>query len=217
MAKAKTLIVEGVNGSGKTTAVQHAVGRLRADGLRVTVVSDPGGTVLGDALRVLLGVDDHQPISAPYSGTLAKFLLYQAARVQVEEEIVLPALEDSDLIVFDRWVPSTEVYQYRLAGVEAGLVAGVVESTCRVLQGDVALYLRVNADKAYDRLKSRGVTDLNKPRIVSEVQAYDEMVKSQGGWQGDHWHPLDANHKLPDVVKAIVDIGYGLVSRGIFR
>ncbi len=206
---AVTVLLEGVNGCGKTETGHQVASQLRGYGLKVMELADPGSTRVGVQLRRLLGLDGGEKLPLDQ---LTRFLLYQASRVQTEQELLRPALDHADVVLLDRWVPSSLVYQSMLSGIAEEIVTAVVESTCHYLTCDVALYLRVDHKTALGRLKRRDVVVPRLADVEREVVAYDFMVHQGSGWQGDHWHELDASYGLQHVVTSVVELTYGMLA-----
>ncbi len=204
---AVTVLLEGVDGCGKTETGHQVATQLRGYGLKVMELADPGSTRAGVQVRRLLGLDGGEKLPLDQ---LTRFLLYQASRVQTEQELLRPALDHADVVLLDRWVPSSWVYQSMLGGIAPEIVAAVVESTCHYLTCDVALYLHVDAKTALGRLKRRDVVVPRLADVEREVAAYDVMVHESSGWQGDHWHELNASYQLRDVVTSVVEVVYGM-------
>ena len=101
---------EGIDGSGKTTQAALLASGCAADGREVVLVREPGGTPLGDGLRELLL---HGPTITPW----AEATLFAAARAELVETTIRPALERGATVVCDRYLDSSLVYQ----GVARGL------------------------------------------------------------------------------------------------
>jgi dTMP kinase len=106
MRKGILITFEGVEGSGKTTQIGHAAKHLRRMGWRVLVLREPGGTETGEAIRALLLNPKLKKISAK-----TELLLYLAARAQIVEERILPALRAGEAVLLDRFEDSTVAYQ----------------------------------------------------------------------------------------------------------
>ena len=108
MKRKKGLFItfEGIEGSGKSTHCRHAAAYLRKKGKRVLLVREPGGTVIGEHIRALLLDRKHQRMAVP-----CELLLYNAARVQFVEEVIMPALAKGIHVLCDRFVDSTIAYQ----------------------------------------------------------------------------------------------------------
>ncbi|HEX2421043.1 MAG TPA: dTMP kinase [Acidimicrobiia bacterium] len=98
------LALEGGEGAGKTTVAALLQDLLEERGERVTLVREPGGTELGDAIRMLVL---HSIDMTPW----AEAMLFAAQRAQLVAEIVAPALERGDIVVSDRSLYSSLAYQ----------------------------------------------------------------------------------------------------------
>jgi dTMP kinase len=106
---------EGVDGSGKTTQARLLAERLRAEGREVVATREPGGTEVGERIRdVVL----HGGGMAPWT----EASLFAAARAQLVEEVIRPALERGADVVCDRYVDSSLAYQGAARGLGVGRV-----------------------------------------------------------------------------------------------
>ena len=100
------LSLDGLDGTGKSTQARMLVDRLRSRGIAVTACADPGGTALGAKVRELLlfGRETHiEP--------RAEAALFMASRAQLVDEVIRPALVRGEVVVCDRFLISTVVYQ----------------------------------------------------------------------------------------------------------
>ncbi len=132
---------------------------LRAQGLDVVVCRDPGSTPLGERIReVLLSIDESTPI-----GCRSEMLLYMAARAQLVEQIIQPALAAGKVVVADRFLLANVVYQGHAGGIDpqqiwqVGRVAtgGLVPDCVFVLDMSVEIANR-RLNRSLDRMESRG-------------------------------------------------------------
>ena len=114
------LTLEGDDGVGKSTQADLLASWLEQQGRTVLRVHEPGGTRLGEKIRALL-LDKEDDAMAP----LAELLLFEAARAQVMDEVIEPALARGEVVVCDRFTDSTLAYQ----GYGRELGAGLVRST----------------------------------------------------------------------------------------
>jgi dTMP kinase len=135
---------EGVEGSGKTSQAARLVESLKADGLPVTSVREPGGTALGEKVReVLLSVEHHD------MAAWAEASLYTAARAQLLKEVIIPRMAKGDIVVADRFVDSTFAYQ----GAGRGLEMNVLMAMQMVLKvkPDLTILLDLPAETGLQR------------------------------------------------------------------
>jgi dTMP kinase len=116
------IVLEGGEGSGKSTQCRLLAESLRALGHEVVTTFEPGATDRGRQWRATL-LDDHR-----FLDPRAELLLMNADRAQHVSEVVRPALERGAVVVCDRHSPSSIVYQ----GVARGLGAELVDQVCRV-------------------------------------------------------------------------------------
>jgi dTMP kinase len=148
---------EGLDGSGKTTQAELLRGRLERDGREVVLTREPGGTPLGERIRELL-LSGSEGI-APW----AEVALFAAARAQLVERVIRPALYRGAAVVCDRFVDSSLAYQgiARHLGLDAVLdlnsraTRGLMPTRTFLLSGDPAeLDARVGAER--DRMEREG-------------------------------------------------------------
>ena len=136
---------EGLDGSGKTTQVERLRARLEAEGREVVAVREPGGTELGEGIRTLL-------LHGPHMTAWAEAALYAAARAELVEEVIAPALERGADVLCDRYVDSSLAYQ----GVARGLgVERVLELNLPGIRGllpDRTFVLALGPDESAQRV-----------------------------------------------------------------
>lgn len=99
------ITLEGGEGVGKSTLLKGLSSWLEGHGFKVVVTREPGGTLLGEAIRSLLFGQNLQPTS------YAELFLMMSGRVQHIEEKILPSLERGDWVICDRYIDSSRVYQ----------------------------------------------------------------------------------------------------------
>jgi dTMP kinase len=154
---------EGLDGSGKTTQAGLLAAAAEARGGEVVRVREPGGTAAGERIRAVL-LDPGLDI-----GGWAEALLYAAARAQLVEEVIRPALERGATVIADRFVDSSLAYQGCARGLGVDEVLGVNRVATGDLLPDRTLLLELEAGAAASR---RGAPD----RIESEDAAFHRAV-----------------------------------------
>ncbi len=148
------ITVEGLEGAGKSTCLEHVAERVRDAGHAVVVTREPGGTKLGEAIRELLLAPISEPICAD-----AETLLMFTARAQHIDRVIRPALKDGDWVVCDRFTDATSAYQgggrklgeHRIAVLEQWVQGG--------LRPDLTLSLDVPPAEGLARAARRSEPD----------------------------------------------------------
>ena len=160
--------LEGVDGSGKSTQARLLVEALGAE---TVAIREPGGTDAAERIRGLLA--DPGVELEP----LAELLLFLAARADLTERVIRPALEDGHTVVSDRFSDSSVAYQGAARGLGVGEVIGLCEAATDGLWPDLTLLLRVDPEVGLgradgeDRFEAEG---LELQRAVAE--AYEEIA-----------------------------------------
>jgi dTMP kinase len=163
---------EGVDGSGKSTQARLLAERLGSEGREVVVTREPGGTPLGEEVRALLL---HGGDLAPW----AEAALFAAARAQLVDEVIRPALARGADVVCDRYLDSSLAYQ----GLARGLgIERVLELNLLVTSGllpDRTFLIRVPAaEAAARRSASEDRIEREGPAFAEDVdRAYEEIAR----------------------------------------
>ena len=139
--------IDGGDGTGKSTQAELLVGWLRERGLVVAACRDPGSTPLGEAIRAVL-LDRHDLNIHRRS----EMLLYMAARTQLVEEIVRPALAAGKTVLSDRFLLANVVYQGYGGGLDVPTLWEVGRVATGGLMPDLTVVLDVPPDAAAARI-----------------------------------------------------------------
>jgi dTMP kinase len=154
------VVLEGPDGSGKSTLVGPLAELIRAWGIEPVVVREPGGTRAAEIAREAL-LDPEHPL-----GPLAELFLYLAARADLVATVIEPALTAGRLVLSDRFAMTTEAYQMAGRGLDPDLVrAGNLAATRGIrpdltliidLAPEIGLARQLAAGKRQDRLEREG-------------------------------------------------------------
>jgi dTMP kinase len=168
MKKGLFITFEGCEGSGKTTVSKYLYNRLKEEGYDVIYSREPGGVDIAEQIRaVILNVNN----TAMDPRTEA--LLYAASRRQHLAEVVLPALNEGKIVLCDRFVDSSLVYQGYARGIGIDKVWELNQFAIDDCMPDMTLYYDVDVEIGLARVKSRG--ELN--RLDSENIEFHKSVR----------------------------------------
>lgn len=155
---ARFIVLEGIDGSGKSSQVAPLVEWLRGRGHDVVACRDPGATPAGDAIRQILLHRQEIPL-----GPMTEMLLYMAARAQLISAVIAPALERGAWVVSDRYLPANIVYQGHAGSLDPETIRSVGGIATGGIAPDLVLLLDLDPaaaalrlDRPLDRLESRG-------------------------------------------------------------
>ncbi|MGB0344936.1 MAG: dTMP kinase [Coraliomargarita sp.] len=162
---------EGSEGCGKSTQIAALANRLKADGHDLLQAREPGGTPLGEALRDLL---QHNAAGEGMTPP-AELLLFAAARAQIVREKLAPALEAGRIVLCDRFIDSTTVYQGAARGLDREEVAAVNQIATGGLKPDLTILIDLPADAGLQRARQRANGKLD--RMEQEDPAFFEAVR----------------------------------------
>lgn len=161
---------EGPEGAGKSTQLRLLSDYLRAKGRDVVVTYEPGGTVVGDAIRKILLTPDPRASPSPR----AEVLLFAAARAQLVEDVIGPALARGAIVLCDRFSDSTLAYQVGGRGLPEGEVAEVVRFATGGLAPDLTFLLDLNVAMGLARKRATTVD-----RMEREEMSFHERVRAE--------------------------------------
>jgi len=163
--KSKFITFEGSEGCGKSTQSEMLYRYLKAKGAKVIYLREPGGVKLGETIRRIL-LDPGNKISAQ-----AETLLYMAARAQVVEEIIKPALAAKKIVVCDRFLDSTIAYQGFGLGIDIKLIKFLGDFATQSIKPDLTIFLDLPVKSGLkhrhnrrDRIEQRSINYHKKVR-----------------------------------------------------
>ena len=181
------LVLEGIDGCGKTTQLRQLAewlpeSGLMPEGATLHLTREPGGTPLGRALRELLLHPPDEAAPCPE----AELLMYAADRAQHVQRRILPALACGDWVLSDRFSGSTLAYQGDGRGLDRALILALERIATAGLVPDVTLWLDLSLEASMARREERA-----EDRIEAEGQAFLARVAdgfrqlaTERGWVG---------------------------------
>lgn len=185
---------EGVDGSGKSTQAELLAESLRGEGREVVATREPGGTPLGEQVRELL-LDGEQ--MSPWS----EAALFTAARAELVERVIGPALAEGSDVVSDRYIDSSLAYQGAARGLGVERVLAFNVEAIRGILPDLTFLLLLDVDEA--RRRSEAARD----RIEREGEAFLSLVdngyRQLAGLFPQRIVALEADRPVHDIAKEV--------------
>lgn len=185
---------EGGEGAGKTTLIDRLFDELSAKGHVVIRTREPGGSALGKEIRTLLLDQEEHPVCSR-----SELFLYLADRAQHVHQVILPALEEGEIVLCDRFNDSTLAYQGAARALNLDMIKSVCQAATDGLLPDLTLFLdldpklgleRAMQKNAHDRLEKESLDFHTKVR-----EAFLHLAKEEP----NRFHVIDASQPLDTV------------------
>lgn len=170
MKHGKFIVVEGLEGAGKSSVIGLVKNTLIDAGISVELTREPGGTPMAEAIRECVKHDWEESVAEE-----TELLLMYAARVQLLKNRILPALEQGCWVVGDRHDLSSQAYQGGGRGVDASTMQAISEIALGGFKPDLTLYLDVEPATGLARARGRGELD----RIEQAGLAFFERTRAR--------------------------------------
>lgn len=179
----KFITFEGSEGSGKSTQINLLCDYLKKHKKSVLFVREPGGVRISEKIRdILLDVKNKE------MNQECEMLLYMSARAQLVEEVIIPALKKGKVVICDRFLDSTVVYQGYGHKMDVNFIKKVGRFVTQGFAPDLTFLFDIDAQKGLNRIKR------SKDRIENRAIAYHKRVRA--GY-------LDIAKKEPKRIKVI--------------
>ena len=168
--RGKFIVVEGLEGAGKSSVIELIVQALKDTGKRVEQTREPGGTPMAEAIRECVKHDWDETVSEE-----TELLLMYAARVQLLTNKILPSLDAGAWVVGDRHDLSSQAYQGGGRGVSGKTMSAISDIALKGFKPDLTLYLDVEPAVGLERARGRGELD----RIEQAGLAFFERTRAK--------------------------------------
>lgn len=186
---------EGIDGCGKTTQVTALKNSLESKGTKVIVIREPGATLIGEKIRSILLDKANDKMSSE-----TEVLLYEAARAQIVNEVIRPALRAGEVVICDRFYDSSVAYQGFARGLPLESIDFLNRFATGGLEPDLTFLLDLPAEAAWERMNDReGAHD----RL--EIEGLGFMEKVRAGYlelAGKHARIIKLDAMSPTTVLA---------------
>ncbi|MBN1588092.1 MAG: dTMP kinase [Pirellulales bacterium] len=200
------LSIDGCDGTGKSTQIERLCNWLASLGHDVLTCRDPGSTPLGEAVRELLLARTDLKIDRR-----SEMLLYMAARAQLVEEVVRPALAAGRTVVCDRYLLANVVYQGHAGGLDVETLWAVGRIATAAVMPELTVVLDMPADAAAARL------DRTLDRMEQQGDGFHSRVRqgflAEAARRPDEITVVDASADVDTVENAIREAVRPLIER----
>ncbi|MGH7143777.1 MAG: dTMP kinase [Planctomycetota bacterium] len=198
--RGRFVVIEGVDGAGKTTQLKALAAWLEARGRAVLPLREPGGTAIGEEIRRILLDRTHAAMT-----TETELCLYCAARAQIVREVIAPALAAGRDVLCDRFTLSTLVYQSRLGGLPLKTVQALCDFAMGATRPDLCLLLDLPVAESLARRTARdrghGGADRMERKLRHALEALRAGYRSLAKKAGYPCRRIDATG-TPETVQA---------------
>lgn len=194
------IVIEGLEGAGKSSAVAVITECLKHADIPFTQVREPGGTPLAEALRDLIKRPWEEDVAAE-----AELLVMYAARIQLVRNVITPALARGQWVIGDRHDLSSQAYQGGGRQLGAELLATIRDISLGSFRPDLTLYLDIDPAVGLARALGRGELD----RIEQEDLSFFQRTRDrylQLAHDDKQIKIIDANQSMAAVAQDIRDV-----------
>jgi dTMP kinase len=202
-ARGKFITVEGIEGVGKSTNIEFIRQALATAGKRVIVTREPGGPEVSEAIREVL-LSPELPSMHPDTELLLMF----AARAEHLHQRILPAIEQGDWVVCDRFTDATYAYQGGGRGIARERIAALEGFVQGDLRPDATILLDTDVDTGLSRAKNRGAADRFEQETVNFFERVRDCYLDMAKAEPRRYHVVNAALPLTDVqaqIAAVID------------
>ncbi|APC38674.1 dTMP kinase [Clostridium estertheticum] len=199
MGRGRMIVLEGPDGSGKTTQIELLEKHLQKSGYEVVRVREPGGTGISEKIREIILDNDNCKMSY-----MCEALLYAASRAQLVNEVIKPALEKGKIVICDRFVYSSMVYQGIGRGLGMERIKSINEVALDGLKPDLTFMIAIPYEEGLNRKKKQG----NLDRLENSGNEFHKKVFE--GYMDicikyDKIEVLDGNRSVEEIQKDIIN------------
>lgn len=159
--------MEGPDGAGKSTQIQLLQDYLKDKGYETIITREPGGTAISEAVRQIILNKEYKEMCEQ-----TELLLYAAARAQLVNEVIRPALSAGKAVICDRFVESSVVYQGIARGIGIDKVYAVNDYALEGLRPQLTILLDLDAEEGLHRKKNQAELD----RMEAEGLEFHQKV-----------------------------------------
>ena len=199
--KGHLLVIDGIDGCGKTTQINHLahwlpISGLMPEGSKLHITREPGGTELGNSLRQML----LNPSTTNGPEPITELLLYAADRAQHISQLISPALNQGDWVLSDRFSGSTIAYQGYGRNLDIDLIKQLEDIATQGIAPEITLWLDIEVQESLRRRQKK-----SKDRIEAEGKDFLSRVSSCFSHLSEtrHWTKISAENNPKNISEKV--------------
>lgn len=194
------ITVEGPDGSGKTTQIKALEAYFKQKGYDVVITREPGGTKISEKIREIILDKENKEMDS-----ITEALLYAASRAQHVTEVIKPAVDNGKIVICDRFMDSSIVYQGIGRKLGIRLIENMNKIAVKNYMPDITFLFKLQPEVGIERKANQG----NKDRLESENLAFHERV-FEGYMMLEKLYPhrikaIDANKSIEEIHQEMIN------------
>jgi len=200
--KGKFITFEGGEGCGKSTLIDRLATRLRQKSRQVLIAREPGGTNVGEQIRHILQYSKQSAAMVPET----ELLLFCASRAQLVHEVIEPALNDSRVVICDRFFDSTTVYQGVGRKIAPQTVAAINNFAVSASLPDLTLVIDLDPRVGLERARGRELFDRMENQSLEFYDRVRQGYLDLAGREADRVKVIDGSRSIEIIEEQIWDL-----------
>ncbi len=167
------ITIEGTDGSGKSTQIDLLSKYLTSKGYNVICTREPGGTPISEKIREIIIDKNNSDMT-----DMTEAMLYAAARAQHVSQVIIPALNEGDIVISDRFTDSSVVYQGFARSMGERFIKNINKYATGDLDPDITFLLKLKPEEGLARKKAQAELDrLEAEKFSFHQRVYDGYVR----------------------------------------
>ncbi|MCM8525062.1 MAG: dTMP kinase [Lentisphaeraceae bacterium] len=199
MSQEKFIVIEGLEGAGKSTAVNVIKEFLQSNGREdILQCREPGGTKLGETIRDLVKSNSYNE----KIDSRTELLLMYASRIQLVENVIKPALDSGKSVICDRFYYSTYAYQGGGRGIDLGIIDSIHSASLGDFKPDLTIYMDIDPKIGLKRAAVRGELDRFEQEKIDFFNKTRDMYLKMAA-ESDEIKTVDASLSIEEVAEQV--------------
>ena len=199
MSNGLFITFEGGDGSGKSTQITKLKEYLEHKGFQVVLTREPGGTPISEAIREIILDSNNTEMS-----DMTETLLYAAARAQLVEQVIRPAVSRGDVVICDRFVDSSMAYQAYGRGL-GDVVWEINQHAISDCMPDLTILLKLDPETGMHRISGRAQDRIELSSSAFHRRVYEGYLALEKRFP-DRIKGIDASKDIDEIANEIIGI-----------